>query len=311
MKVRGKVIDERGTPVGGAKVNILEGETKIGGMTSSPDGEFVFSNEGDYTGSSLKVQVKAAGFKPLDRSIRSEGESDLRLQLQADQPPLTPSPPHAPELVSITGKVVDETNQPVKAAKIGFFDGHTEIAGTDSAGDGSFGISIEIEPTGRGLRIKVSAAGFKSLEKSIRAEGESDLRLQLQADRPAQPPPIPSPPTAPELVSQPPRRWWIIFLVALCIITAVAVRLCYVPAQKVLVPPLVGRTAEQAITILSQVPLKAKEEFLLVPSVSDVVIKQSPLPNTKVDPGSTVTISVARHISLPTPLPPHLVSPAH
>jgi hypothetical protein len=53
-------------------------------VASSPGGEFEFSNEADYTGSSLKIVVIKDGFQRLEKKkIHSHGETDLLLNKSA------------------------------------------------------------------------------------------------------------------------------------------------------------------------------------------------------------------------------------
>ena len=68
LLIGGRVTNEKGEPIIGAKISIFDGETEIAGMDSDPDGKFKFSSEIRLATPRLKIVVTAQSFEPLERS---------------------------------------------------------------------------------------------------------------------------------------------------------------------------------------------------------------------------------------------------
>ena len=83
--------------------------------------------------------------------------------------------------------IEDQSGRPVGGAKVGIFEGETQIAGMISPMDGSLSLSTDIMPASSHLKVVVTAKGFHRQERAIPSDRATDLLFKL---KPVVPPPI-------------------------------------------------------------------------------------------------------------------------
>jgi hypothetical protein len=103
VKITGRVTDERGSPIAGAKVGIFLGETDIAGLTSAENGRFEFSTATEYPSQALKAVVVREGFKTLKQEIRPGEDADLILTPEVRVPDVI-NKPYADAVVELSEK---------------------------------------------------------------------------------------------------------------------------------------------------------------------------------------------------------------
>jgi hypothetical protein len=82
--------------------------------------------------------------------------------------------------MKITGKIKDPSSRPIPDAKVQVLDRGTEIAGIQSASDGSFEFSAETTHPNHVWEVLVAKDRFQTTRRAVRAEGEDDLLITLQ-----------------------------------------------------------------------------------------------------------------------------------
>jgi TPR repeat protein len=110
----------------------------------------------------LRAVVTKEGFQRLEKAIRPEEENVLQLRAQRWR---------------IAGEITDESGEPVAEAKIAIFEDSREIAGATSDEEGRF--STKVKASGAGLKVVVTATGFRRLETTIGSQ-QHDRLLHLQ-----------------------------------------------------------------------------------------------------------------------------------
>ena len=81
----------------------------------------------------------------------------------------------------ITVRIIDDqSGKPIGGAKVGIFEGETQIVGMISPMDGSLALSTDIRPASSRLKVVVTAQGFHRQERAIRSDEETDLVFRLK-----------------------------------------------------------------------------------------------------------------------------------
>jgi beta-lactam-binding protein with PASTA domain/TPR repeat protein len=170
VRIKARIVDESDQPVGGARVQVFEDDSELATMISNADGGCETNPDVLPPWPPLRAVVMKEGFQRLEKAIRPEEENVLRLRAQ-DVP-----------LRRIAGEITDESGEPVVAAKIAIFEDSKEIAGATSDEEGRF--STKVKASGAGLKVVVTATGFRRLETPIGAEQQGDRLLHLKLTKP-------------------------------------------------------------------------------------------------------------------------------
>jgi beta-lactam-binding protein with PASTA domain len=168
-----RIVDESDQPVGGARVQVFEDDSELATMISNADGGCETNPDVLPPYPPLRAVVKKEKFQRLEKVIRPEEENVLQLRRAQDEP-----------LRKIAGEITDESGNPVGGAKIAIFEDGTEIAGATSDERGRFTVSMKGKASLAGLKLVVTAAGFRRLEATIGAEQQDDRLLHLKLTKP-------------------------------------------------------------------------------------------------------------------------------
>lgn len=113
-KVKGRVTDRKGTPVGGVRVTFLEGANAGRILRGNANGEFGATNL--YPGLSI-VEVRGDGIFGAKRELRLRSRKETLLNLSFGRP------------AAVLGQVFDHAGQPLEGAEVNF-DGTKVWSGT-------------------------------------------------------------------------------------------------------------------------------------------------------------------------------------
>jgi PKD repeat protein len=188
--VAGKIMDEAGRPVAGATVSLSDRLINVVEVYSSGSGGFKITYGVEGTAHVWRIVASKQGFEVVEQDIPLQGVCDLVLILK-------PSPGDGPlrgpiAILKIAGTVVSKTGEPIPAAKITILVGEEEIGDVNSAPDGGFEFSSEVNSAENRRKVIVSKQGFKGLSQALRSESEEGLRLVLEPLLPPPPPPAPA-----------------------------------------------------------------------------------------------------------------------
>lgn len=162
-RLSGRVVDERGLPVAGARiVQDRHWDDAHRRTESGADGTFEFAN---LSSGPTVLFTQASGHSPSITPIEGSSSSPVVITLSPGG--------------IVRGRVLDEDRQPVPMAVISQVNGHTHPV--------SFPIELKTDPQGRfvwdqsppeGVAVSVFKAGFKAAEVSLAVDGtESEIVL--------------------------------------------------------------------------------------------------------------------------------------
>jgi Carboxypeptidase regulatory-like domain len=170
--LKGKVTDEAGQLLPGARVRLFDGDDEVAGVTSSDNGGFNIAPVITGAGHDWRVEVKKEGFETLRRPIPPEGAADLTLVLRGGP---------TPSKITLSGVVVSSSGTQIPGARLQILDADSLIVGTQSDDKGHFEFSTSTPYNGDTWRIVVTKAGFVTLSERLRSGDDRGLRLTLQS----------------------------------------------------------------------------------------------------------------------------------
>lgn len=179
LKLEGSVHDEEGRPVAGAKVgfsgpgiNMMERENisfhpRLSGVESDALGHFVTHQMPSHTKGGLGLVVSHPDFAPQWQGVGIPDGLHTNWLLVLNRG------------IELTGQVVDTNGWPITEAAVSVVETHGG-ADMQAVMDGQGNFTISHVPEGV-AQVRVTAAGFKQLERSLMAESNSPpLVLEMQ-----------------------------------------------------------------------------------------------------------------------------------
>ncbi len=286
MEIRVRVIDQNGAPVADAKVEASARGGSFVDSYSDEAGVLTFSYNTEDYGDTCKICVSKHEFQDNEKihHIQSEALSEFTItllpkngppppkpdSLKPDPPKPTPPRPTPPRPIS--SKTNPQPHRPIPWIIIIVLLAVCVITGV--IGGAAWWFVSE-------MKVRVPQLVGKNIEEALHLLTQSDLAPEqtapalVAADKPANQV-VSQDPAADQLVE---RRSHVRLTVG-------------IPKTKV--PPLVGKNIEEAIRLLNQSHLVASQTKTISPDKPPKqVVSQDPAPNQRVDPGSTVKLTVS------------------
>ena len=169
--VVGIVTDPDESPIEGAAVALLEGETVVATTETNQSGQYaVAASSGTY-----ELTVQKEGFGPFGETVTVEAGQQVTVNV-------TLGPP-SPGVVF--GVVTDESGSRVAGAEATLLDGETAVVSTETGQNGEYALATEPG----GYLLEVRKRGFEPVTDSVTVE--SDGATNRDVELPSGPPTLP------------------------------------------------------------------------------------------------------------------------